>query len=78
MDAQDRWPLTSHWPEWTWERSERLRHTCSESQREARDTKRWADRHGNAELSQLCEFKIEHYGRYLAEFDQRDQAAREH
>ena len=78
MDAQDRWPLTSHWPEWTWERSERLRHTCSESQREARDTKRWADRHGNAELSQLCEFKVEQYGRYLAEFDQRDQVAREH
>lgn len=77
-EQHPRWPHTgATYPEWTWQVSEKLHQTITEGLRDAQDTKRWADQHGNAETAQTCAIRIEIYEQIAAELDQRDAAARE-
>ena len=77
-EQQPRWPHTgANWPEWTWQISDKLHQTTTEGARWAQDNKRWADQHGNVEMSRNCAMQIEIYEQWATELDQRDQAARE-
>lgn len=75
-EPHPRWPHTGHhYPEWTWQASDKLRTWIRDSLLEARKVKRWADQHGDTTASQNCAIRIEIYEQIRAEVAQRDRAA---
>lgn len=75
-EQHPRWPHTGHhYPEWTWQASDKMHTWVSECLSEARGTKRWAEQHGNSAAAQNCAMRIDIYEQIAAELDQRDAAA---
>lgn len=75
-EPQPRWPHTGHhYPEWTWQASEKMHTWVNDNLTEAHDTKRQADQHGNATAAQNCTLRIEIYEQIATEVTQRDRAA---
>ena len=77
-EQHPRWPHTGHhYPEWTWQASDKMHTWVAECLSEAHDTKRWADQQGNATASQNCAIRIDIYEQIAAELDRRDADARD-